>query len=390
VRILQFDSIGGASGDMILASLIDLGANPSLLRKQLETFPIGPFQIEIRPFAENAVHGTQVHVRIPAHNHDEHRTLEDIRRLVQTSGLSSRARDMSVKVFERLAEAEAAVHRVRTDQVQFHELGAVDCIVDICGACAALDLLQVDEVVVGALPQGYGVTESSHGMMPVPAPATIELLKGMPISQTEEPSELVTPTGAALLGTWKTRDAVPPGSRILKTGCGFGHRQLKSRPNLLRTFLLESPEPHPEDVCLVLECNIDDMAPELAGALVQKLLADNALDAFITPVQMKKQRPGILLTVLCRPCDRERLLDTIFTESTTFGVREHMTQRTVLDRRHVQVSTPYGTVRVKIGRWKGKDVTRAPEYEDCVKCAAAANVPVRAVYEAAVAAGANA
>jgi uncharacterized protein (TIGR00299 family) protein len=266
----------------------------------------------------------------------------------------------------------------------------VDAIVDIVGSCAALDMLGVGAVRVGPLPLGTGTLTCEHGILPVPAPATVEILGAHPVVQTDEPAELVTPTGAALLMTWKElagsdTDAAKAGT-IQRVGYGLGHKALKTRPNCLRGMLVESRagETAPEDACVVLECNLDDTVPELLGSLCQRLMEKGALDVFTTPVQMKKQRPGTLLTVLCLPSDREPFVEMIFAETTTFGIRHRSTQRTVLDRRHADVETPYGTVRVKIGSWQGKDITHAPEHEDCVRCAREHSVPVRTVYEAAL------
>ena len=391
MKILQFDSTGGASGDMILACLIDLGADRSAIQAQVAAMSIGHFEIRSDAVTENGMRGTRVRVEIPepgtGHGHAHHRGFNDIRRLIEASGLPQAVKESAIAVFRRLAEAEAHVHGSTVDQVHFHEVGAVDSIVDIVGSCLALDMLGVQAVAVGPLPAGHGTVSTAHGILPLPAPATVELLKGHAVVQTDEPYELVTPTGAALLTTWMAMMAPPEGSRLAAAGYGFGHRKLAKRPNLLRALLLDTPASAPDaDSCLVLECNLDDITPELIGALTQRLLASGALDVFTTPVQMKKQRPGTLLTVLCEPGQRGALVDVLFRESTTFGVREHLTQRTVLERRHVEVRTPYGTVRVKVGRWQGEDVTRSPEYEDCVRCAEASKVAVRSVYEAAVAA----
>lgn len=391
MKILQFDSTGGASGDMTLAALFDLGVSPDLVRAELGKLDAGEYRIEVQPAEENGMHGTRVHVHTDEHDHHDHhghhahRTFADIRAMIERSGLADGAKKRAQAVFLRLAEAEAKVHRTGVDEVRFHEVGAVDSIVDIVGACIGLESLAVSGVAVGPLPAGYGTTRSAHGVLPIPAPATVELLKGMPVVQTDEPFELVTPTGAALLSTWKTLDVPPPGSRMLAVGYAFGHRKLKARPNLLRASLLDAPDPGvPECGCLVMECNIDDMAPELVGALIPRLLDAGALDAFVTPVQMKKQRPGVLLTVLCRPASRDAMLDVLFAESTTFGVREYDVRRTELERRHVSVDTPYGPVRIKIGSRRGRDVTRSPEYEDCRALAERCGVALRCVYEAAV------
>lgn len=386
MNCLYFDSIGGASGDMILAALIDLGAARDELQRQLASLSIGHFEIQAAPFQDRALQGIQVSVRA-GHDHGHtHRGLPEIRDLIDRSALSTRVKQASLVVFQRLAEAEARVHGTTPEKIHFHEVGAVDAIVDIVGACLGLELLAIDRVAVGPLPLGHGTVKCAHGVLPVPAPATVELLKGMRVRPLDEPFELVTPTGAALLSAWQSPAPLPDNTRLVRAGHGFGHHRLESHPNLLRALLLEcSPEPN-RDECLVLECNLDDTVPELIGNLTASLLAAGALDAFLTPVQMKKQRPGTLLTVLCRREQRESICALIFRESTTFGIREYPVQRTVLQRRHEEVATPYGKVRVKIGEWQGRVITRAPENDDCALLARQAGVSVRAVYEAALSA----
>lgn len=402
MKILRFDSVGGASGDMILASLLGLGVDLKMLIERLSTLGIERFDIIPKTVSDAGLSGIRIVVDVPHGDHHPHRHLQDIRTLINGSRLSDRTKAMSIAVFEKLAEAEARVHGTTKDEVHFHEVGAMDSIIDVVGSCAALEMLNVDAVTVGPLPCGCGSFKTAHGVMPNPAPATVELLKGHPVVQTDEPFELVTPTGAALLMVWKESGVrYLPCEALAKQGQvsgvkgqemaimaqanGFGHRTFSGRPNLLRAILLEArnQDPGSRDDCLILESNIDDTNPELIGALAQKLMDQGALDAFTTAIQMKKQRPGVLLTVLCRPESRDTLVDLIFSESTTFGIREHLTHRTMLERRHVEVKTPYGTVRVKVGSWKGRDITRSPEHEDCVRCAKANNVPVREVYEAA-------
>ncbi len=386
MKTLHFEPVGGASGDMILGALIELGVEAQFLHDELARLPIGPFEIRADPAREHKMRGTRVTVSIPKpdrHDHPERR-LSDIRDLISNSPLPAAVKEMSLKVFTRIGEAEAKVHGTPIDQVHFHEVGALDSIIDIVGCCLGLHRIGADAVAVGPLPQGRGVITCAHGTFPNPAPATVELSRGHPIVQTDEPFELVTPTGAALLTTWKTAEAPPPGSRAARTGYSFGHWKLERRPNLLRATLFDSSDQSdPSDSCLVLECNIDDTTPELIGSLAQQLMEAGALDAFTTAVQMKKQRPGTLLTVLCKPERKPALLDLIFRESTTFGVREYPVTRTTLERRFEEVGTPYGHVRIKIGRWKGADVTFAPEMEDCMLRAREKSVPVRAVYEAA-------
>lgn len=418
-RILWFDSVGGASGDMILATLIDLGVRPSDLNAALTSLGNFHIAIEARQQASHGMHGSRVtvhaheHHEHPHHGHHDHnhhdhpshgphdhpphsqphhaphRGLLEIEAMIKGSALPPEVKQQSVTVFRRIAEAEGKVHGKPPTEVHFHEVGALDAIADIVGACLGLHLLGIDHVGCSPLPQGHGTITCAHGIFPNPAPGTVELLKGFPLSQADEPFELVTPTGAALLTTWSNLKSWPDGWHIKAVGHGFGQRMLNHRPNLLRATLLESApvKMNDPDLCLVLETNIDDTTPELVGSLAQKLMAVGAYDAFTSAIQMKKQRPATLLTVLCAPELKPVMLDLIFTESTTFGVREHLTRRTMLEREFTSVETSYGAIQIKIGRWHGTPVTASPEYEDCAKAATRHNVPVRAVYELAQSAG---
>ncbi len=388
MKTLCFDSVGGASGDMILATLIDLGVEADTLRSQLSSLPVEQFELIVSRDTTSGFAGTRVNVAVREEAH-VHRCLRHIREMLGAAVLPKRARELALAVFAKLAEAEAAVHGTTAEEVHFHEVGAVDSIVDIVGACCALCELGVDAVRVSPLPLGSGTVECAHGTMPVPAPATARLLDGQPVVRTDEQTELVTPTGAALLTTWKelmpSNESGETGT-VSATGTGLGTRKLRSRPNMLRAMLMER-EPAGDttpDTCLVLECNLDDTVPELLGALTERLLAAGALDVFMAAIFMKKQRPGTRLTVLCEESKRELLLDAIFRGCTTFGVRAYKVDRTTLARRHESVETSRGPVRVKIGTWQGEDITWAPEYEDCAALAGEQNVSVRQVYEAAV------
>ena len=399
MKILHFQGVGGASGDMILAALADLGADLTGIQRQLATLQLEPFKILTRVFGSHGLHGTQIDVELTdhhlphaagqqaAHHHRHHgRSFRDIRELIERSQLPEPVRAQSIAVFQLLAESEAKMHAVPVNDVHFHEIGAVDSIVDIVGACLARYELGIEQVVVDPLPLGSGTVHCAHGVYPVPAPATLELLRGFPVAPSDEAGELVTPTGAALLMAWRTLDRVPAGSRLVQAGHGFGHRTLQHRPNLLRAVLFEAgaAAAAPQtDEGLLLECNLDDTTPELIGALTVQLMAAGALDVFTSAIQMKKQRPGTLLSVLCRAAEKPALLDLIFRGSTTFGIREHAVQRTILARRFEQVATPFGAVRVKVGTWRGADVTRAPEMDACVALAQQHGVTARAVYEAA-------
>ena len=390
-QTLHLESIGGASGDMILGALAGLGVSADELNEELKSLNVDPFEIVVDDVVEQGMSGIRAKVTLHEHHHHHHdddhhhgRHLSTILKLINESELPASVKTNASNVFQRIGEAEAAIHGVDIEKIHFHEVGAMDSIVDIVGCCLALDKLGVDDVSIRNLPQGHGTIECAHGTYPNPAPATLRLLEGFPVQDVDEPFELVTPTGAALLSSWRTQDAPGPGCRAVRTAYSFGHRKLNGRPNLLRATLYEKTDDATADEVLVLECNLDDTTPELVGCLFDQLLEMGALDVFTTPVQMKKQRLGTLMTVLCRPADREKMLDLIFQESTTFGVREHLSRREVLERSFREVDTPFGVVRIKIGVRNGRIVTLSPEIEDCRKCARERGVPVKNVYDAAL------
>ena len=393
-RYLHFESIGGASGDMILGALIGLGVPVSELNEELKSLQVDPFEITVEEVVEQGMSGVRARVEVQErhhhprhhgeHHHEHGRHLSTILKLINASNLPGSVKENASAVFQRIGEAEAAIHNVDIEKIHFHEVGAMDSIIDIVGCCLALHKLGVDGVTIRSLPQGHGMIECAHGTYPNPAPATLRLLQDFPAEQVDEPFELVTPTGAALLSVWRTAETPGAGSRAASTAYSFGHRRLRHRPNLLRATLFEVTDDKTVEECHVLECNLDDMTPELVGCLFDQLLDAGALDVFTTPVFMKKQRPGVLLTVLCRSNDREKILNLIFQESTTFGVREHLAKRTVLERSFESVDTPFGPVRIKIGRRNAEIVTASPEIEDCRKCASEGGVPVKNVYDAAL------
>ncbi|MDF7797880.1 nickel pincer cofactor biosynthesis protein LarC [Pontiellaceae bacterium B1224] len=407
MKTLHFESIGGASGDMILGALVGLGVSVDELNEELKSLKVDPFEIVVDEIVEQGMSGVRGKVKLHEHHHhhhhdhghehdhshnhsDEHdhshdhgRHLSTIKKLIEASELPDPVKIQALEVFQRIGEAEAAIHGINIEEIHFHEVGAMDSIVDIVGSCLALHKLGVDEVSIQNLPQGHGTIECAHGTYPNPAPATLRILEGFPVQDVDEPFEMVTPTGAALVASWRTAEVPMVGSRAVKTAYSFGHRKLNGRPNLLRATLYESAEDQTADEVLVLECNLDDTTPELVGCLFDQLLKAGALDVFTTSVQMKKQRSGILLTVLCLPADRERMLDLIFAESTTFGIREHFSKRTVLDRSFQTLETPFGAIRLKVGKRNGKVVTVSPEIEDCRRLADENDVAVREVYEAA-------
>jgi uncharacterized protein (TIGR00299 family) protein len=393
-KILHFESLGGASGDMILGALVGLGVPVGELNEELKSLKVDPFEIIIDDVVEQGMSGVRARVEVEEHrhhprHHGEHthehgRHLSTILKLINASDLPDDVQANASTVFQRIGEAEAAIHNIDVEKIHFHEVGAMDSIIDIVGCCLALHKLGVQGVSIRSLPQGHGTIECAHGTYPNPAPATLRLLEGFPVEQVDEPFELVTPTGAALLSTWRTHAGPLMGGQATKTAYSFGHRELRHRPNLLRATLYESTTDETADECLVLECNLDDMTPELVGCLFDQLLEAGALDVFTTPVQMKKQRPGILLSVLCLPAERDKMLDLIFRESTTFGIREHLSARTVLERSFQTVKTSFGDVRIKIGRRDGAVLTASPEIEDCRAAARENDVAVSQVYQAAL------
>ena len=323
--------------------------------------------------------------------HIHGRTFTDIRALIQNSRLSSWVKEKAIAVFHRVAVAEGKIHGHPPEKVHFHEVGAVDSIVDIVGACLALEMLGKPRVVAGSVVEGVGTVQCAHGRFPLPAPATLEILSARRIrlQQCDEPQELITPTGAALLAEFAESFGAMEDLVVHRIGYGLGTRQNKTRPNVLRAILGETLSRAPvhdwdTDTITVLETNLDDIGAEILGAFVEKAFATGALDVFHTPVQMKKNRPGLLLTVLCQSADADRLTELLLRETSTFGVRRHTAERRKLKRELIKVQTPFGEVAVKVGRLDGQQVQTAPEYESCKQLAEQANVPLKQIYEAAI------
>ncbi len=398
MKKILFECVGGASGDMILASLVDLGADIKKISEALKsicTDKEDKFTIKTEKTVSNGITGTRADVVIPYHHHSHHhhRGFDDIKKVITQSELSDFVKQKSIAIFKRLGEAEAKIHGKTLDEIHFHEVGALDSIIDIVGSCLALEQLNVSQIAVGALLCGHGTIKCAHGILPNPAPAMLLLAEGHKIEYVDEPFELVTPTAAAFFTTDSSSEQATRDAILLKIGYGIGHRTLNYRPNALRASLLEvntdraSSSAYEE--CILLESNIDDMPPQMMGALFEKLLRNGALDVFLTPIQMKKQRPGVLLNVLCNENSKAKILEIIFTESTTFGIREYNIKRHILRRDIKQISTDYGDIRIKIGYFKGNIVSVAPEYEDCIKISSEKNVPLKKIYEAAIAAISN-
>lgn len=378
---LWFDCFSGVSGDMILGALVDLGLDVASWRDELRSLPV-PFDIEVDRAMRGGIACARVVVR--ADETTAHRTLADVRAIVDGSALPEAVRRDAMRVFERLAAAEAAVHGTTAERVAFHEVGAVDAIVDIAGAVSALARLDVRDVFVSSIAVGRHRASTAHGTIPTPAPATLALLDGLPVVWTEIAEELATPTGVALLATLGSF-APPPTGRVRGVGYGAGGRDPAGRPNALRVVRIE-PAADVESGLWQLDANIDDMSPEHVGAAFAPLLEAGALDVWTTAVTMKKGRPGLRLSALCDDRARAAVVDRILRATTTFGVRATRVERTALEREVRAVETPWGPVRVKVGRLRGEVCQVAPEHDDVARAAAAGGVSPVTVADAARAA----
>ena len=411
MKIAYFDCFSGISGDMVLGALVDAGLDPDLLQTELARLNLPGISISFKPTAKHAIAATQAEVRcsdkpisaseeyhihldqlttlrpplVPlahgAGSHAHHQ-LKDILEIIRTSSLDDHVKNTSTQIFQRLAAAEAQVHGMPPEQVHLHEVGALDAVVDIVGTVAGLQLLNVEVVHASPLRFGTGFVRCTHGCYPVPVPGVLALCKDVPTEQTEIRAELVTPTGAALISTLAKSFGPAPAFRQERVGYGAGRRDLKEMPNLLRVRIGETLHALPQDRAVLVEANIDDMNPEIYGYLFQLLLERGAIDVYITPVYMKKGRPGSLLSVLVDEDKLDDISHTLLAETTTLGVRYHQVERRKLERSITTVKTQYGPVRVKICIFDNLQ-RLAPEYEDCAQLARQQNVPIQSVYAAA-------
>lgn len=430
MQTLYLDLFSGISGDMFIGALLDLGVDATKLEQELDKLKVDGYHLHFSRGTKGSIAGTKFDVHVEGehhhhahagstHGHDHHhghdhshdhghhhspsssghhghshehqRTYSQIKQLILASDLSPWVKEKSVAIFHRIAIAEGKIHGLPPDQVHFHEVGAIDSIVDIVGGCIGLELLGKPRVLASRVIDGNGWVDCAHGRFPIPAPATLEILgaREVPVTQCNEPHELVTPTGAALVAELADSFGPMEGLVAQRIGFGLGTRENKSRPNVLRAVLgkLENtPSQHDweTDTVAVLESNLDDINSEILGYFIEKVLAQGALDVFHTPIQMKKNRPGVLLTVLCAQADADKFSELILQETTSFGVRRYMAERRKLHRVIRQVHTEYGEVPMKIGRLDGRIVQCAPEFEACKKLAAAAGIPIKTVYEAAI------
>jgi uncharacterized protein (TIGR00299 family) protein len=427
MRIAYLECFSGISGDMFLGALVNAGVSPKLLEDTAEALEIGA-RLEISRVVRGGISATKVDVyadgekdlprevfweqhtdhahdhdsrhehshaashKHPRHDHVHGRGLTEIRAIIEKAAISRAAKATAIRIFEALGEAEAEIHNTSIERVHFHEVGAVDAMVDIVCAAVGAESLAVEEWVCSPLNVGGGTVQCAHGTLPVPAPATLKLLRDAPVYSSGPQVELVTPTGAAIVKTLSARFAPFPAMKVERAGYGAGTREFPEHPNLLRLTIgeaatIEGASPSPSigsDKIAVLEANLDDLSPQVLAYAMERLLAEGALDVFSVPVQMKKGRPGALLTVLAKLEDANRLTKTIFAETTTLGVRRREEQRQTLSRRWETVDTTWGPVRIKIANMNGTVSNYAPEYEDCRILAEAQHVPLRTVMQEAI------
>jgi uncharacterized protein (TIGR00299 family) protein len=434
MRILYLDCFSGISGDMMVGALADLGITPSTFEWELSKLELGDYHLHFERQTRGGISGVKFEVHAGAthtesgpdtctpeshhhahsdghENHSEHRAHEfvdhghthqgtgrehhseehvtsrhfsEIRDLLQSSELSDFVKRHATAIFRRIGEAESKIHGVAIEDVQFHEVGALDSIVDVVLTCIGFEALQAAQVHVSELVDGQGTFRCLHGEYPLPGPATLEILRNIPIRQVAVPFELITPTGAAIVAEFHDVVGTLPEMRPTKIGYGLGTRELSKRPNILRAVLGDSEKSQSSDRIVELQTNIDDLSPEILGAVQARLLRIGALDAFFTPIQMKKNRPGTLLSVLCRPSDRQKIQELMFTETSTFGIRYREIDRVTLQREVTQVQTEFGSIQIKIGSQDGKIFQVSPEFESCNAAAERSQQPLKRIYEMAV------
>ncbi len=380
MKTLYFDCFAGASGDMILGALVSTGVVPGALVDQLRLLGLPGWNIAFEQVDRSGISSTYARVQT-THEH-AHRHLSDIHKIIYQSELKQSVKDRAAQIFSRLAEAEARVHNQPVEKIHFHEVGAIDAIIDVCGAAIGFDLLGIEDFISSPLRVGFGMIEMAHGHFPIPPPAVAELLKGKPVYAGDIEGEFVTPTGAAIITAVCDRFENVPAMKIESTGYGAGTRNPRSFPNTLRLLLGATETIAGDEILLMIETNIDDMSPQLFGYVMERAFEIGALDCYLTQTQMKKNRPGTQLSILCRPGDREKFLGLVFAETTTLGARSYEVQRRALARETVRVQTQFGAIDVKVARSHNGHINVMPEFEQCRAAAAAANVPLRDVQEA--------
>lgn len=407
MRVLYFDCFSGISGDMTLGALIDCGVDCEKFKKELAKLNIDGYEIDITRGMKNGISGTDVNVILEIdhdgndhhdndgndeHNHEDHhhehgmhshahRNLSDIEKIIDDSSLSVKVKELSRLMFKKVAVSEAKIHGKSMEEVHFHEVGAVDSIIDIVGTAICIEELKIDKFISSPVNTGMGFVKCQHGIIPVPGPAALEMLKGVPVYSMDINTELVTPTGAAIISTLCSEFGPLPRMVVERCGYGCGKKDIEI-PNLLRVVIGEDKKK--DDYLTMMECNIDDMNSEFYDYTMEKLFKDGALDVFMTNIIMKKSRPAVKLSVLCRNEDVDKLSGIIFANTSSIGIRRYPVERESLDRKMTEVITKYGPVRVKIAYRNGTEVNYAPEYDDVKKAAMNSGVPVKTVYNEAI------
>ena len=382
MRVAHFDCFSGISGDMVLGAAIDAGVNPDAIRSVLDSLGL-PLQLEIEKVKRCGFAATKATVR--AEDQEDYRFLPDIEAILAKAALSPKQRDLATAIFRKVALAESVAHGMPLERVHFHEVGALDSIADIVGSAVALDLLNVERFTSSPVAVGSGTVKCAHGIMPVPTPGTAELLKGVPIAKCPVKGELATPTGVAILTSVVLEYCETPVMTIASIGHGAGTKDPIEQPNMLRLLVGMAETPHGRssvgfDSVIVLETNLDDCPGEVIGFAIEQLFAAGALDVFTIPIQMKKNRPGVLLSAICETADVAKLEAILFRETATFGIRRTTAHRSKLDREAIAVETPWGPVKAKRGR-RGELTVVTPEFEDCARIARENGLPLREVYE---------
>jgi hypothetical protein len=379
MRIAYFDCFSGASGDMILGCLIDAGLSPQRLREEVEKLRIPTIQLKAKKVLKTGLSATQVIVE-GRNEKRSHRNLKEVLRIIERSRVETEVKEKSEEIFKRIASVEAKIHQTPMEEVHFHELGGLDSIVDIVGSVWGIRQLGIERIHVSKVNVGAGFVKCEHGILPVPAPATLSLMEGKPIYSSGVERELLTPTGAALLSTLGSEFGQMPPMKVERIGYGAGRDNLP-HPNLLRMIIGTSESTSGKERVVVIETNIDDMNPQIYDYVMEKLLAMEVLEVFITPILMKKNRPGHLLTVICPSEKLPSVAKSLFKETTTLGLRWREEEREKADRETLPLRTKYGRIRFKLARWEGKVVNLSPEYEDCKRLALEKGVPLKEIFE---------
>ena len=383
LRTAYFDCYSGISGDMILGALVDLGVDIKNIRKALKGIDLKGYKLQAKKIQRNGLACTQIRVTIDKckHQHSHpHRSFTNIKKLIERSGLSLKVKKNSIEIFKRIAKVEAQIHNTTIEKIHFHEVGGIDSIVDIVGGVWAIESLRLDKIYSSGLNIGEGFVDCAHGRLPVPAPATLKLLKGIPVFSTGVKTELTTPTGAALIGFYADKFQSVPEMTIIEDGYGAGSRVISAMPNLLRVMVGEMSLKE-TDSLVMIETNIDDMNPEIFDAVMESLFKAGALDVYFSSVIMKKSRPATKVSVLAEQKEREVLSKILLRETTSFGVRFYDVGRLTLDREIQKLKTSYGVIKIKIGSLDGETVQAAPEFEDCRNSARKKKIPVKKVYD---------